>query len=187
MKENTKENILNFVNSVKGLLLKEIRINYGYTQREIATLIDRSEVSIRKYETATVSIPFSLIFLIVHILKVPKKEIESFLNEIIEKSEDVPIEIKEKSLKKIKLEIERIFENMIEEIDEDTENDELVEIKLERQIKIFLRKCKKNNKNGKKINENLITKELMSYLRFKINDFVENEVDEEFEEILEEV
>lgn len=75
---------------------------------------------------------------------------------------------------------------MIEEIDEDTENDELVEIKLERQIKIFLRKCKKNNKNGKKINENLITKELMSYLRFKINDFVENEVDEEFEEILEE-
>lgn len=67
-----------------------------------------------------------------------------------------------------------------------TENDELDEIKLERQIRTFLRKCKKNNKNGKKINETLIAKELMSYLRFKINDFVENEVDEEFEEILEE-
>ena len=40
--------------------------------------------------------------------------------------------------------------------------------------------------NGKKINETLIAKELMSYLRFKINDFVENEVDKEFDEILEE-
>lgn len=183
MKENTKENILNFVNSVKGLLLKEIRINYGYSQREIATLIDRSEVSVRKYETAIIPIPFSVIFLTVHILKISKKEIESFLNEIIEKSEDVSIETKEKSFKKIKLEIERIFENTIEEIDEDTENDELDEVQLEKQIKIFVRKHKKNSK---KINETLITKELMSYLRFKINDFVENEVDEKFEEILEE-
>ena len=52
MKENTKENILNFVNSVKGLLLKKMRTEYGFTQREMATLIDRSEVSVRKYETA---------------------------------------------------------------------------------------------------------------------------------------
>lgn len=186
MKENTKENILNFVNSVKGLLLKKMRIEYGFTQREMATLIDRSEVSVRKYETAIIPIPFSVIFLTVHLLKVPKKEMESFLNEIIEKSENISIETKEKSLKKMKLEIERIFENIVEEIEEDTENDELDEIKLERQIRTFLRKCKKNNKNGKKINETLIAKELMSYLRFKINDFVENEVDEEFDEILEE-
>ena len=108
------------------------------------------------------------------------------MNEIIEKSEDVSIETKEKSFKKIKLEIERIFENTIEEIDEDTENDELDEVQLEKQIKIFVRKHKKNSKNSKKVNETLIAKELMSYLRFKINDFVENEVDEEFEEILEE-
>lgn len=187
MKENTKENILSFVNSVKGLLLKKMRTEYGFTQREMATLIDRSEVSVRKYETAIIPIPFSVIFLTVHILKISRKEIESFLNEIIEKSEDVSIETKEKSFKKIKLEIERIFENTIEEIDEDTENDELDEIQLEKQIKIFVRKHKKNSKNSKKVNETLITKELMSYLRFKINDFVENEVDEEFDEILEEV
>lgn len=186
MKENTKENILSFVNSVKGLLLKKMRTEYGFTQREMATLIDRSEVSVRKYETAIIPIPFSVIFLTVHILKISRKEIESFLNEIIEKSEDISIETKEKSFKKIKLEIERIFENTIEEIDEDTENDELDEVQLEKQIKIFVRKHKKNSKNSKKVNETLIAKELMSYLRFKINDFVENEVDEEFEEILEE-
>ena len=187
MKENIKENILSFVNSVKGLLLKKMRTEYGFTQREMATLIDRSEVSVRKYETAIIPIPFSVIFLTVHILKISRKEIESFLSEIIEKSEDVSIETKEKSFKKIKLEIERIFENTIEEIDEDTENDELDEVQLEKQIKIFVRKHKKNSKNSKKVNETLIAKELMSYLRFKINDFVENEVDEEFDEILEEV
>lgn len=186
MKENTKENILSFVNSVKGLLLKKMRTEYGFTQREMATLIDRSEVSVRKYETAIIPIPFSVIFLTVHILKISRKEIETYLNEIIEKSEDVSIEIKEKSLKKIKLEIERIFENIIEEIDEDTENNELDEVQLKKQIKIFVRKHKKYSKNSKKINETLIAKELMSYLRFKINDFVENEVDEEFDEILEE-
>ena len=186
MKENTKENILSFVNSVKGLLLKKMRTEYGFTQREMATLIDRSEVSVRKYETAIIPIPFSVIFLTVHILKISRKEIESFLNEIIEKSEDISIEMKEKSFKKIKLEIERIFENTIEEIDEDTENNKLDEIQLEKQIKIFVRKHKKYSKNSKKVNETLIAKELMSYLRFKINDFVENEVDEEFEEILEE-
>lgn len=186
MKENTKENILSFVNSVKGLLLKKMRTEYGFTQREMATLIDRSEVSVRKYETAIITIPFSVIFLTVHILKISRKEIESFLSEIIEKSENVSIEMKEKSLKKMKLEIERIFENIVEEIDEDTENDELDEIQLEKQIKIFVRRHKKYSKNSKKVNETLIAKELMSYLRFKINDFVENEVDEEFEEILEE-
>lgn len=186
MKENTKENILSFVNSVKGLLLKKMRTEYGFTQREMATLIDRSEVSVRKYETAIIPIPFSVIFLTVHILKISRKEIESFLNKIIEKSEDISIETKEKSFKKIKLEIERIFENTIEEIDEDTENNKLDEIQLEKQIKIFVRKHKKYSKNSKKVNETLIAKEIMSYLRFKINDFIENEVDEELEEILEE-
>lgn len=181
-----EKNIDYFLNYVKALLLKKIRTNYGISQRELAIQIDRSEISVKKYETGMLNIPFSVIFLTVHLLKVPKKEIESFLNEIIEKSENISIETKEKSFKKMKLEIERIFENIVEEIDENTENDELDEIKLERQIRTFLRKCKKNNKNGKKINETLIAKELMSYLRFKINDFVENEVDEEFEEILEE-
>jgi hypothetical protein len=183
MKENTKENILNFVNSVKGLLLKKMRTEYGFTQREMATLIDRSEVSVRKYETAIIPIPFSVIFLTVHILKISRKEIETYLNEIIEKSEDVSIEIKEKSFKKMKLEIERIFENIIEEIEEDTENNELDEMQLEKQIKIFVRKHKKYSKNSKKINETLIGKEIMSFLKWKIDNFVDiEEEDEELEE-----
>ena len=181
-----KNDIIFKINSIKGLLLKKIRINYGFSLREIGVLIDKSEIAIRKYENGDVSIPFSVMFLVVHILKISKKEIEDFLDEIIKENTTFTTEEKEKCLKKIKVDIERVFENTIEEIDEDTENDELDEIQLEKQIKIFVRKHKKNSKNSKKVNETLITKELMSYLRFKINDFVENEVDEEFDEILEE-
>ena len=181
-----KNDIIFKINSIKGLLLKKIRINYGFSLREIGVLIDKSEIAIRKYENGDVSIPFSVMFLVVHILKISKKEIEDFLDEIIKENTTFTTEEKEKCLKKIKVDIERVFENTIEEIDEDTENNKLDEIQLEKQIKIFVRKHKKYSKNSKKVNETLIAKELMSYLRFKINDFVENEVDEEFDEILEE-
>ena len=83
----------------------------------------------------------------------------------------------------MKLEIERIFENIIEEIEEDTENNELDEMQLEKQIKIFVRNHKKYSKNSKKINETLIGKEIMSFLKWKIDNFVDiEEEDEELEE-----
>lgn len=62
MKENTKENILSFVSSIKGLLFKRIRIDYGYSQREIATLIDRSEVSVRNMKQGLFLFLFLLYF-----------------------------------------------------------------------------------------------------------------------------
>lgn len=214
MKENTKENILNFVNSVKGLLLKKMRTEYGFTQREMATLIDRSEVSVRKYETAIIPIPFSVLFLTAHILGISKNKAEKLLEEVFEEnSEKFTDDFKEECLKKMRLDIAKIFKNEIEEIGEDEEYSDLDDMKLETQIKKYIKKVSKSYKkskcldenkvtkeiisfinfklnenieNGKKINETLIAKELMSYLRFKINDFVENEVDKEFDEILEE-
>ena len=49
-------------------------------------MIDKSEIAIRKYENGDVSIPFSVMFLVVHILKISKKEIEDFLDEIIKEN-----------------------------------------------------------------------------------------------------
>ena len=68
-----EKNINFFINYTKGLLLKKIRTNYGLTQREIATQIDRSEVSVRKYETNLINIPFSVLFLTIHIFNDSKK------------------------------------------------------------------------------------------------------------------
>lgn len=167
-----EKNINFFINYTKGLLLKKIRTNYGLTQREIATQIDRSEVSVRKYETNLINIPFSVLFLTIHIFNVSKKEIEKFLNEIFEENSDkFTIEFKEKSFKKIKLDIERIFENVEEETDENTEFSDLDKIKIENQIKKYIKKV---NKKVNISNENSIVKEVISFLNFKINEIEKN-------------
>ena len=165
-----KNDIIFKINSIKGLLLKKIRINYGFSLREIGVLIDKSEIAIRKYENGDVSIPFSVMFLVVHIPKISKKEIEDFLDEIIKENTTFTTEEKEKCLKKIKVDIERVFENIIEEIDEDTENNELDKTKLEKQIKLYIKKYIENNG---KVDENKITKEIISFINFKMNENIE--------------
>lgn len=165
-----KNDIIFKINSIKGLLLKKIRINYGFSLREIGVLIDKSEIAIRKYENGDVSIPFSVMFLVVHILKISKKEIEDFLDEIIKENTTFTTEEKEKCLKKIKVDIERVFENIIEEIDENTENNELDKTKLEKQIKLYIKKYIENNG---KVDENKITKEIISFINFKMNENIE--------------
>lgn len=162
-----KNDIIFKINSIKGLLLKKIRTNYGFSLREIGVLIDKSEIAIRKYENGDVSIPFSVMFLVIHILKISKEEIENFLNEVIEENTTFTTDEKEKCLKKIKIDIERVFDNAMEEIDEDTKNNELDEIKLERQIKLYI---KKYIENDGKTDENKITKEIISFINFKMNE-----------------
>lgn len=209
-----EKNIDYFLNYVKALFLKKIRTNYGISQRELAIQIERSEISVKKYETGRLNIPFSVLFLTTHILDISKNKAEKLLEEVFEEnSEKFTDDFKKECLKKMRLDIAKIFKNEIEEIDEDEEYSDLDDMKLETQIKKYIKKVSKSYKkskcldenkvtkeiisfinfklnenieNGKKINETLIAKELMSYLRFKINDFVENEVDEEFDEILEE-
>lgn len=58
----------------------------------------------------------------------------------------------------------------MEEIDEDTKNNEFDKIKLERQIKLYI---KKHNENNEKIDENKMTKEIISFINFKMNESIE--------------
>lgn len=117
------------------------------------------------------NIPFSVLFLIVHILDISKKEIDKFLNQIFEENSDnFTIQFKENYFKEIILEIEKIFENKKEEIDENTEYSDLDKIKLEKQIKKYIRKIEKGNKKNNILNENSIIKEVISFLNFKINE-----------------
>ena len=55
-------------NDFLGLLIRKLRTTYGLTQRELAAQIDKSEVSIRKYETGIIKIPFAVFFMTVHML-----------------------------------------------------------------------------------------------------------------------
>lgn len=96
-----EKNIDYFLNYVKALLLKKIRTNYGISQRELAIQIDRSEISVKKYETGMLNIPFSVLFLTIHILGISKNKIEKLLEEVLEEnSEKFTDDFKEECLKK---------------------------------------------------------------------------------------
>ena len=86
------------------------------------------------------------------------------------------------------------IEDLLLEIDEESEYKPLDIIRLREQIKAYIKKYETNNKNIiRKIDETVLAKEIISFLNFKINNFVEeNEsskiIEKEiFEEILEEV
>ena len=166
-----EKNIDYFLNYVKALFLKKIRTDYGVSQRELAIQIDRSEISIKKYETSIMNIPFSVLFLTTHILGISKNKAEKFLEEVLEEnSEKFTDDFKEKCFKKMKLEIERIFENTTEEINEDEEYSDLDDMKLETQIKKYIKKVSKSYKKSKCLDENKVTKEIISFINFKLNE-----------------
>lgn len=169
-----EKNIDYFLNYVKALLLKKIRTIYGITQRELAIQIDRSEISVKKYETGMLNIPFSVLFLTIHILGISKKEIEKLLEKVLkENSEKFTDDFKEECFKKMRLDIARIFKNEIEEIDEDDEYSDLDDMKLETQINKYIKKVSKSYKKTKCLDESSITKEIISFLKFKINNSIE--------------
>ena len=159
-----------FLNYAKALFLKKIRTNYGISQRELAIQIERSEISVKKYETGKMNIPFSVLFLTIHILDVSKNKAEKLLEKIIEEnSEKFTDDFKEECLKKMKLDIAKIFKNEIEEID-DEEYCDLDDIKLETQIKKYIKKVSKSYKKSKCLDENKVTKEIISFINFKLNE-----------------
>lgn len=94
--------------------------------------------------------------------------------------------------------VEKTLENVLDEIDEESDKKNeykpLDIIRLREQIKAYIKKYETNNKNIiRKIDETLLAKEIISYLGFKINNFIEEDEKskepekETFEEILEEV
>ena len=94
--------------------------------------------------------------------------------------------------------VEKTLENVLDEIDEESDKKNeykpLDIIRLREQIKAYIKKYETNNKNIiRKIDETLLAKEIISYLGFKINNFIEEDENskepekETFEEILEEV
>ena len=51
-------------NKFLGYLLKEIRKKEKLTQKEIAKILDKSEISIRKYESGSYPVPAIIFFIL---------------------------------------------------------------------------------------------------------------------------
>jgi len=179
---------------IKSKLFKKIRKSYNFTHKDIALLIFRSENSVKQYEKEELVLPLSILSLLILKVKISKKEIEDLLLEIDEEIDTFEIEAKGKAFEYVRDFVEKTLENVFDEIDGESEYKPLDIIRLKEQIKAYIKKYETNNKNIiRKIDETVLTKEIISFLNFKINNFVEeNEsskiIEKEiFEEILEEV
>lgn len=193
MKEMEKD-VKFYFSIIKSKLFKKIRKSYNFTHKDIALLIFRSESSVEQYEKEELVLPLSILSLLILRVKISKKEIEDLLLEIDEEINTSEIEAKRKAFECVRDFVEKTLENVFEEIDEESEYKPLDIIRLREQIKAYIKKYETNNKNIiRKIDETVLAKEIISFLNFKINNFVEeNEsskiIEKEiFEEILEEV
>lgn len=193
MKEMGKD-VQFYFSIIKSKLFKKIRKTYNFTHKDIALLIFRSESSIKQYEKEELVLPLSILSLLILRVKISKKEIENLLLEIDEEINTSEIEAKGKAFEYIREFIEKTLENVFDEINEESEYKPLDVIRLREQIKVYIKKYETNNKNIiRKIDETLLAKEIISYLGFKINNFIEEDEKskepekETFEEILEEV
>ena len=193
MKEMEKD-VKFYFSIIKSKLFKKIRKSYNFTHKDIALLIFRSENSVKQYEKEELVLPLSILSLLILKVKISKKEIEDLLLEIDEEIDTFEIEAKGKAFEYVRDFVEKSLENVFDEIDGESEYKPLDIIRLKEQIKAYIMKYETNNKNIiRKIDETVLTKEIISFLNFKINNFVEeNEsskiIEKEiFEEILEEV
>jgi hypothetical protein len=193
MKEMEKD-VKFYFSIIKSKLFKKIRKSYNFTHKDIALLIFRSENSVKQYEKEELVLPLSILSLLILKVKISKKEIEDLLLEIDEEIDTFEIEAKGKAFEYVRDFVEKTLENVFDEIDGESEYKPLDIIRLKEQIKAYIKKYETNNKNIiRKIDETVLTKEIISFLNFKINNFVEeNEsskiIEKEiFEEILEEV
>lgn len=192
MKEMGKD-VQFYFSIIKSKLFKKIRKAYNFTHKDVALLIYRSESSIEQYEKEELALPLSILSLLILRVKISKKEIEDLLLEIDEEIDTFEIEAKGKAFEYVRDFVEKTLENVFDEIDGESEYKPLDIIRLKEQIKAYIKKYETNNKNIiRKIDETVLTKEIISFLNFKINNFVEeNEsskiIEKEiFEEILEE-
>lgn len=193
MKEMEKD-VKFYFSIIKSKLFKKIRKTYNFTHKDIALLIFRSESSVEQYEKEKLVLPLSILSLLILKVKISKKEIENLLLEVDEEINTSEIEAKGKAFEYIREFIKKTLENVFDEIDEESEYKPLDIIRLKEQIKAYIKKYETNNKNiVRKIDETLLAKEIINYLSFKINNFIEEDEKskepekETFEEILEEV
>jgi|GEM_PF-2497276 hypothetical protein len=193
MKEMGKD-VQFYFSIIKSKLFKKIRKTYNLTHKDVALLIYRSESSIEQYEKEELVLPLSILSLLILRVKISKKEIEDLLLEIDEEINTSEKEAKGKAFEYVRDFVEKTLENVFEEIDGESEYKPLDIIRLREQIKAYIKKYETNNKNIiRKIDETVLVKEIINYLSFKINNFIEEdenskEIEKEtFEEILEEV
>jgi hypothetical protein len=107
-------------NKFLSYLIKEIRETFEMTQKELGTTIDKSEISIRKYESGDVKIPFTTLFIILKMLDIDiiflKGLVDDVKNLLIKEKILSENELNE-CLERFNIDISKIYKLNIDSID----------------------------------------------------------------------
>lgn len=176
-------------NDFLGLLIRKLRTTYGLTQRELAAQIDKSEVSIRKYETGIIKIPFAVFFMTVHMLGIGIFDLELQVTELMnELNENNTINENDLSLfnQKLHLDIGKIYRGytFTNDLEPMIDNEECVTQWLHNQILGYMEKIigYKNENRKDKVwlyddDADIIIKDILDYINFKIDKYYAGEID----------
>lgn len=107
-------------NKFLSYLIKEIRETFEMTQKELGATIDKSEISIRKYESGDVKIPFTTLFIILKMLDIDiiflKGLVDDVKNLLIKEKILSENELNE-CLERFNIDISKIYKLNIDSID----------------------------------------------------------------------
>ena len=174
-----------------GLLIKKFRISKGLTQKELASQLDKSEISIKKYETGGLKIPFSVLFMAVHMLGIQMYEFYDYLRDLvgeIKRENRITQDELDKCVEKLEEDSLKIYKGWVQTDDlEPMADDKQSNFRfLYRQIFNYVDRFikNKNEENKKAIwlsdeDTEVIVNDIIDYLNYKIEKFYKGELNEE--------
>nr|DAI11837.1 MAG TPA: Helix-turn-helix XRE-family like protein [Caudoviricetes sp.] len=107
-------------NKFLSYLIKEIRENFEMTQKEFGATIEKSEISIRKYESGEVKIPFTTLFVILKMLDIDIIFLKGLVDDVkhlLIKNNVLSERELNKCLEQFNIDISKIYKLNIDSID----------------------------------------------------------------------
>nr|DAN47232.1 MAG TPA: transcriptional regulator, y4mF family [Caudoviricetes sp.] len=176
-------------NDFLGLLIRKLRTSYGLTQRELVAQIDKSEVSIRKYETGIIKIPFAVFFMTVHMLGIKLFDLELQISDLIkELKESNTINENDLNLfnQKLHFDVGKIYRGytFTNDLEPMVDNEECTTQWIYNQIFGYMEKIigYKNENSKDKVwlyddEVEIIINDIVDYINFKIEKYYKGELD----------
>ena len=174
-----------------GLLIKKFRISKGLTQKELASQLDKSEISIKKYETGGLKIPFSVLFMAVHMLGIEMYEFYDYLRDLIreiKRENRITQDELDKCVEKLEEDSLKIYKGWVqtddlEPIDDDKQsNFRFLYRQIFGYVDRFIKNKNEENKTAIWLSDEeteVMVNDIIDYLNYKIEKFYKGELNEE--------
>jgi hypothetical protein len=174
-----------------GLLIKKFRISKGLTQKELANELDKSEISIKKYETGGLKVPFSVLFMTVHMLGIDVFTFYNYLRDLVEeikRENRIMKDELDKCVEKLEEDSLKIYKGWVqtddlEPIDDDVQsNFRFLYRQIFGYVDRFIKNKNEENKTAIWLSDEeteVVVNDIIDYLNYKIEKYYNGELNEE--------